>query len=126
MPESRARERAGSTPSASSWCSSCSAPLTYGIIEGPRLGWTSVTILGLFVLAVAALVGLLCYEPRRGEPLMDLRFFRSAPFAGATVIAVCAFAGLGGFLFLNTLYLQEVRGFSRAARRPAHAAAGGR
>jgi MFS family permease len=28
------------------------------------------------------------------------------------VIAVCAFAGLAGFLFLNTLYLQEVRGFS--------------
>src|SRR5439155_8188990 len=36
----------------------------------------------------------------------------SAPFAGATLIAVCAFGALGGFLLLNTLYLQEVRGFS--------------
>jgi MFS family permease len=34
------------------------------------------------------------------------------PFSGATVIAISAFAGLGGFLFLNTLYLQEVLGFS--------------
>ena len=43
---------------------------------------------------------------------MDLRFFRSAPFTGATLIAVSAFAALGGFLFLNTLYLQDVRGLS--------------
>ena len=59
---------------------------------------------------VAALLGLLRYEPRRDEPLIDLRFFRSAPFSGATVIAVSAFAALGGFLFLSTLYLQNVRG----------------
>ena len=71
-----------------------------------------------------ALAGLLRYEPRRAEPLIDLRFFRSAPFSGATLIAVCAFAALGGFLFLNTLYLQDARGLSAAARRPLHAADG--
>jgi MFS family permease len=43
---------------------------------------------------------------------MDLRFFHSVPFSSATVIAVAAFAALGGFLFLNTLYLQDVRGLS--------------
>src|SRR6185437_10839029 len=46
------------------------------------------------------------------EPLLDVRFFRSAPFSGATLIAVSAFAVLGGFLFLNTLYLQDVRGYT--------------
>ncbi|WP_230858836.1 MFS transporter [Actinoplanes aureus] len=44
--------------------------------------------------------------------LIELGLFRSIPFSGATLIAVCAFAALGGFLFLNTLYLQEVRGLS--------------
>jgi EmrB/QacA subfamily drug resistance transporter len=88
------------------------ASVTYAIIEGPGLGWTSARIVGLFGLAAAALAGLLLYEPRRREPLIELRFFRSAPFSGATAIAVCAFAALAGFLFLNTLYLQEVRGFS--------------
>jgi EmrB/QacA subfamily drug resistance transporter len=88
------------------------ASVTYAIIEGPTAGWTSVKIIGFFVLAVAAAIGLMTYEPRRNEPLIDLRFFRSAPFSGATVIAVSAFAALGGFLFLNTLYLQEVRGYS--------------
>jgi EmrB/QacA subfamily drug resistance transporter len=88
------------------------ATLTYGIIEGPDAGWGSARILGCFGLAAAALISLIAYEPRRSEPLVDLRFFRSAPFSGATVIAVCAFAALGGFLFLNTLYLQDVRGYS--------------
>ncbi|MCD7439775.1 MFS transporter [Streptomyces lincolnensis] len=82
--------------------------MTYGIIEMPNAGFTSV--LPYVLLALAALAGLLWYEPRRDEPLIDLRFFRSAPFSGATVIAVCGFASLGGFLFMSTLYLQNVRG----------------
>jgi EmrB/QacA subfamily drug resistance transporter len=88
------------------------ASLVYPIIEGPAKGWTSPEIVGLFCLSAAALVALLLYEPRRREPLIELRFFRSAPFSGATAIAVSAFAAMAGFLFLNTLYLQEVRGFS--------------
>ncbi|MET8566899.1 MFS transporter [Streptomyces sp. NPDC004783] len=84
--------------------------LTYAIIEAPNAAFTAV--LPYAVLALAALLGLLLYEPRRAEPVIDLRFFRSAPFSGATVIAVSAFAALGGFLFLSTLYLQNVRGLS--------------
>jgi MFS family permease len=55
---------------------------------------------------------LVWYERRRFEPLIDVRFFRSTPFSGATLIAVSAFAAFSGFLFLNTLYLQDVRGLS--------------
>ena len=88
------------------------ASLTYGIIEAPDRGWGSPVIVAAFALAVAALVGLIVWEGRRDEPLIDLRFFRSIPFSGAAIIAVAAFATLGGFLFLNTLYLQDVRGFS--------------
>ena len=88
------------------------ATLVYGIIEGPRHGWGSPEIIACFCLAAAGGAGLLIWEPRRAEPLLDLRFFRSAPFSGATLIAISAFAALGGFLFLNTLYLQDVRGYS--------------
>ena len=86
--------------------------LTYGIIEAPSQGWSSTVILTAFSAAAAALLGLLRYEPRREDPLIDLRFFRSVPFTSATVISVAAFAAFGGFLFLNTLYLQDVRGLS--------------
>lgn len=86
--------------------------LTYAIIEAPAAGWTSPLILGCLAVTVGSLAGLLSYERRRVDPLIELGFFRSAPFSGATVIAVSAFAALGGFLFLNTLYLQNTRGLS--------------
>ncbi len=86
--------------------------LTTAVIEGPRAGWGSGVIVGLFIVAGIATAALLIYEPRRTDPLLDLRFFRSVPFSSATAVAVCAFATFAGFLFLNTLYLQQARGLS--------------
>ncbi|GGG94879.1 DHA2 family efflux MFS transporter permease subunit [Silvibacterium dinghuense] len=88
------------------------ASLTWGVIEGPHAGWTSGLIIGLFVTTAVAFLGFVLYEPRRRDPLLDLRFFRSMPFASATVLAVSAFSCFAGFLFLNALYLQQVRGLS--------------
>ncbi|RZU13345.1 EmrB/QacA subfamily drug resistance transporter [Kribbella rubisoli] len=86
--------------------------LTYGIIEGRSAGWGSPLIIGCFLVCVSAAVTLVYYERRREEPLLEPRFFRSAPFSGATLIAVCGFSALSGFLFLNSLYLQSARGFT--------------
>jgi EmrB/QacA subfamily drug resistance transporter len=88
------------------------ASLTYGVIEGPSAGWGSPLIVAMFAVAVVAAVALVRVESRRFQPLLEVRFFRSVPFSGASVIAVLAFGVLGGFLFLNTLYLQDTRGFS--------------
>jgi EmrB/QacA subfamily drug resistance transporter len=112
VPESRALKARRVDPVGQVLVVAMLASLVFAIIEGPGMGWTSAPIVGLFALSAAALVALLVYEPRRREPLIELRFFTSAPFSGATVIAVCAFSAMAGFLFLNTLYLQEVRGFS--------------
>jgi EmrB/QacA subfamily drug resistance transporter len=110
VPESRAARPRRPDPLGQGIVIVALASLTYAIIEGPRAGWSSPEIMGLFGLAAVALAVLLAVEPRRPEPLLDLRFFRSVPFAGATVLAICALAALGGFLFLNTIYLQDVRG----------------
>ncbi|WP_391858267.1 MFS transporter [Streptomyces silvisoli] len=91
------------------------ATLTYAIIEVPATGWSAPATLGCAVAAGAALIALIPYERRRPEPLVDLRVFRSAAFSGASAMAVCSFFVLGGFLFLNTLYLQNVRGLSALA-----------
>jgi EmrB/QacA subfamily drug resistance transporter len=88
------------------------ASLVGGLIEGPRLGWSSPATLGLFVAAAAAVVVFVAVERRRTEPLVDVRFFRSIPFSSAVVTAVAAFGANGAFLFLSALYLQEVRGMS--------------
>ncbi|KJY45643.1 DHA2 family efflux MFS transporter permease subunit [Streptomyces sp. A1547] len=112
VPESRAAHPRRPDPVGQLLVMALLGSVTYGIIEAPSAGWSSPVILGCTALAVASLAGLLFYEPRRAEPLIDPRFFRSAPFSGATVIAISAFAALSGFLFLNTLYLQDVRGLS--------------
>jgi len=88
------------------------AALTYGIIEGGRVGFGAPQVVVLLGVAVACGAALVFYELRRHEPLLEMRFFRSVPFAGASAIAVCLFAATGGFLFMNTLYLQNVRGLS--------------
>ncbi|WP_116211695.1 MFS transporter [Streptomyces olivoreticuli] len=112
VPESRAPKPRRPDPVGQLLVIALLGSVTYGIIEGSAAGWTSPLILGCFALALGSLAGLLTYEKRRHEPLVELGFFRSVPFSGATAIGVSAFAALGGFLFLNTLYLQNGRGLS--------------
>jgi EmrB/QacA subfamily drug resistance transporter len=112
VPESRAARARRLDPVGQLLVIATLAACTYAIIEGHSAGWGSPEIVGLFALALCSAIGLCLYELRRPEPLIDVRFFRSAPFAGASLIAVCAFGALGGALFLNTLYLQDVRGLS--------------
>lgn len=81
-------------------------------IESGRLGWSSPVILGLLGVAALGLLGIIWYEPRRAEPLLELRLFRSVPFSAAILTAFLALCGFGGYLFVTTLYLQEVRGMS--------------
>ena len=112
VPESKAARARRVDPVGQGLVFAALACLTYAVIEGPHEGWGSPLIVGLFAAAVTAGVGLVVYEPRRVDPLLDLRFFRSVPFCSATLIAVCSFATLAGFLFLNALYLQQARGLS--------------
>ena len=112
IPESRARRPRRFDPVGQLLVIGLLAGLTFAIIEGPSWGWGAPAIVAGYALAAGCLLALLRYEAQRPEPLLDFRFFKSLPFSGATVIAVAAFATLGGFLFLNTLYLQDVRGLS--------------
>ena len=112
VPESRAPRARKIDPLGQLFVFAGLASLTYAVIEGPSHGWTSPLIGGLFATAAGAVIAIILYEPRRSEPLLDLRFFRSVPFASATVIAVSMYSAFSGFLFLNALYLQEVRGLA--------------
>jgi len=108
VPESRAPKARRPDPVGQLLVIALLGSLTYAIIEAPSSPASRTLTFG--AVALATLISLLVYEPRRTEPLIDLRFFRSAPFSGATVVAISAFAALSGFLFLSTLYLQNVRG----------------
>jgi EmrB/QacA subfamily drug resistance transporter len=109
VPESRAPQARRPDPVGQALLLTGLAALVYAVIEGNRGG--PVTYAAA-LLAAFAFAGLVAYERRRHEPLLDVRFFHSLPFSAATVIAICMFAALGGFLFLNSLYLQDVREWS--------------
>ena len=112
IPESRADQPRRLDPPGQFVTITLLASLTFAIIEGPGRGWSSPLIVALFVVAAVSLVALIAVERRRLQPMLEVRFFRSPPFSGAASIATLSFLVLAGFLFLNTLYLQEVRGDS--------------
>ncbi|WP_063065529.1 MFS transporter [Nocardia violaceofusca] len=103
VPESKSRTARGIDPLGQVLAVVVMFTLVFGLIEHrPEIsGITAV-----------ALAGFLYAERRHRSPFIDLRFFRSVPFAAATVTAICAFAGLGAFLFSASLYLQGVRHYS--------------
>lgn len=86
--------------------------VVFTLIEGPEQGWSNPRVVGMAVAALVAFVAFLRFEARRHDPFIDLRFFRSIPFASATLTAVCAFSAWGAFLFMMSMYLQGERGYS--------------
>lgn len=89
--------------------------VVYAVIESRSLGWGSATIWGLIAVAVTSALGIVLYEARRADPLLELRLFRSVPFSAAILMALFALCGFQAFLFVTTLYLQNVREMSASA-----------
>jgi EmrB/QacA subfamily drug resistance transporter len=112
VPESRAARARRFDPVGQALVILVLGSVVYAIIESNGLGWTSPVILGLLAVAVLGALGILGYEPRRVDPLLELRLFRSVPFSSAILMALFALCGFGAFLFVTTLYLQDVRGMS--------------
>jgi EmrB/QacA subfamily drug resistance transporter len=112
VPESRAPKPRRVDPGGQLLVILLLASTTFAVIDGASLSWGSAPIVGAFALGAAALVLLIGYERSRVEPLIELHFFSSPTFSVAMGAAIASFLALSGFLFVNTLYLQEVRGDS--------------
>lgn len=112
VPESRAARARRFDPVGQILLGTLLAGIVYAVIEARTLGWTSPTILSLGLVAVLSLLGIAVYEPRRREPLLELGLFRSVPLSAAIVMALIALCAFQAFLFVTTLYLQDVRGLS--------------
>ncbi|MFE2319114.1 MFS transporter [Streptomyces sp. NPDC059441] len=85
------------------------------LIEGPRIGWTSLPALAAYASAAVAAVGFGWVESHRSEPLMDLRLYRHPVFSSAVLGAVAVFVALNVTFLLNTFYLQHARGWTPLA-----------
>ena len=110
VPESRAARARRADPVGQALVILMLGGLVFAIIESGRYGWTSPAIVAPLAAATLGLLGLVAYEQRRADPLLEPRLFRSVPFSAAIAMALCTLCAFGAFLFATTLYLQEVRG----------------
>ena len=69
--------------------------VVFTLIEGPGLGWANPRVIAMAVVALLAFVAFLRYEAKRHDPFIDLRFFRSIPFASATADRGLRLLGVG-------------------------------
>ncbi len=84
----------------------------FAISSAPVHGWVTPRSLGTMMLAAALLVAFVVIESRVPEPLLPWGLLRSRPVASANVVGFALGGSFYGFLFVGTLYMQQVVGFS--------------
>ncbi|NMO02547.1 DHA2 family efflux MFS transporter permease subunit [Gordonia sp. TBRC 11910] len=86
--------------------------LTYSVIEGPSVGWSSWRTIGGLVVALGIVAAFVSHQLRVEHPIFDVRLFTNRRFAGAAGMIAVAFFALFGFIFLITQFFQAVMGYS--------------
>ncbi|WP_433617265.1 MFS transporter [Dactylosporangium sp. CA-139114] len=86
--------------------------VTYGLIEGQALGWTSAPVLAALVAGALLVAGFLWRQARLEHPMLPLGLFGSAQFTATNVVTFILYGALGGALFLLPIQLQQVAGYS--------------
>lgn len=91
------------------------ASLTYALTEGNAGVWRSPLLVLLLVVAGLSLLGFLVIESRSSHPMLPLHLFSNPTFAIVNVVSVLVFFTLVSLLFIFSLFLQQVQGYSAAA-----------
>jgi MFS family permease len=86
--------------------------LVYALSKAPQDGWSSARTITLLAAAGALIVAFLVIESRAEEPLMPLRIFRLRPLAGANAVGLLLGGSFFAFIFVGTLYMQQILGYS--------------
>jgi MFS family permease len=86
------------------------AAITYGIqpYGGHSTGWTNPVVLGAIGVALFMLVMLCIVELRVRAPMVDIRLFRSKPFALGNLAGLMSAVGRGGLQFMLIIWLQGI------------------
>lgn len=86
--------------------------LSFGLIEGPELGWGSPLVVASFVAGIAGLLFFPFWEMRVPHPLVPLRLFRIRNFSGSNLVTLGIYFTFTGALFFFVIDLQQVQGYS--------------
>jgi EmrB/QacA subfamily drug resistance transporter len=86
--------------------------LVYAISNAPQVGWSAPRTVALLVASAILLGTFLVVETRVESPLMPLRLFRLPSVAAANAVGLLLGGSFFGFIFVGTLYMQQVLGYS--------------
>jgi EmrB/QacA subfamily drug resistance transporter len=86
--------------------------LVYAVTKAPQDGWASGRTISLLAAAAALVAAFLVIETRVDSPLLPLRLFRLRTLAGANAVGLLLGGSFFAFIFVGTLYMQQVLGYS--------------
>ncbi|WTC84854.1 MFS transporter [Streptomyces sp. NBC_01579] len=86
--------------------------LVFGLTQAGRTGWTAPTTLGALLAGVALLAAFRSVEKRAATPLVPVRILKRRSVIWGNTAGLIAFVTETSLVFLLTLYLQEVLGYT--------------
>src|SRR5438477_403311 len=86
--------------------------LAYGVTEATGQGFASTNVLIPLAFSAALLVAFLVIEKRSGQPLVPGRMLRLRSVVAGNSVAALVSVVMIGAVFFNSLYLQEILGYS--------------
>ena len=86
--------------------------IVFAIIVGETRGYLSWQVLTLFGTGVVAMVLFVLNESRVEAPMLEVKYFRRAPFSGSLTVAFATYFGVFSIFFLTAIFLQVVAGYS--------------
>lgn len=86
--------------------------LVYALTNAANEGLLSPRTLVPLGLSALVLAGFLAIEHRSSAPLMPLSFLRRGAVFSANALAILTIAAVSSMIFLLTIYLQEIQGYS--------------
>lgn len=113
VPESRLRsERRRYDPFGAVTITAALMVLVYGISRAPQVGWAATQTVAMLATAAALLMAFLVLETRVEAPLLPMRLFRLSTVAGSNAVGFLLTGSFYTFIFVGTLYMQQVLGYS--------------
>ncbi len=86
--------------------------LVYAISQASQVGWASTQTFAMLTVGAALLGAFFVIEARVEAPLLPLRLFRLSTVAGSNAVGFLLTGSFYTFIFIGTLYMQQVLGFS--------------
>jgi EmrB/QacA subfamily drug resistance transporter len=85
--------------------------LVFALVRGNDEGWSSTTIVSLFIASAVLMTIFFVNEKRSKDPMLELALFKRPAFVGVSMVAFCLSASIFAMFLYLTLYVQDDLGY---------------